>query len=123
MAPITKAQRAAIKRIFDRGPIYTNNLVASTIAANAGWQYTHVHSLPKNALRERAEGEGYDYIWVHPKYSPIYEDAADIVLDYALAKEMPYREFRRTVLTGYDCLMVEWRNMWLGIEPDGYVHS
>lgn len=34
-----------------------------------------------------------------------------------------YLAFRRTVKRGYDCLMVEWKGMWLGIEKDGYVHS
>ena len=36
---------------------------------------------------------------------------------------MTYREFRRTVHLGCDCIMVPWCNMWLGIEPDGYTHS
>jgi hypothetical protein len=36
---------------------------------------------------------------------------------------MTYRQFRKTVLQGYDCLMVEWSGMWLGIETDGYTHS
>ena len=34
-----------------------------------------------------------------------------------------YMEFRRSVVCGYDCIMVEWCGMWLGIEPDGYTHS
>ena len=34
-----------------------------------------------------------------------------------------YREFRKTVQQGYDCLMVEWCGMWLGIESDGHTHS
>ena len=36
---------------------------------------------------------------------------------------MTYLEFRRSVKQGYDCLMVFWCNMWLGIESDGYTHS
>jgi len=36
---------------------------------------------------------------------------------------MTYRQFRRTVKSGYDCIMVEWCGMWLGIETDGYTHS
>jgi len=36
---------------------------------------------------------------------------------------MTYLQFRRTVQHGFDCLMVEWCGMWLGIEEDGYVHS
>lgn len=34
-----------------------------------------------------------------------------------------YLQFRRSVKHGFDCLMVEWCGMWLGIEPDGYTHS
>jgi len=36
---------------------------------------------------------------------------------------MTYREFRRTVQQGFDCLMVPWSGMWLGIETDGHTHS
>ncbi len=36
---------------------------------------------------------------------------------------MSYLAFRRTVLGGYDCIMVKWCGMWLGIETDGYTHS
>lgn len=123
MKPITKAQRAAIKRIFDRGPIYSNNLVASVIAANAGWHYLSVDMLPKGGLRERVMEAGYTHVWVHGTYTPVYEDASSIVRDYALAKTLTYREFRCTVKTGYDCLIVQWRGMTLGIESDGYTHS
>ena len=34
-----------------------------------------------------------------------------------------YRQFRKTVQPAYDCIMVHWCNMWLGIEKDGYTHS
>jgi hypothetical protein len=34
-----------------------------------------------------------------------------------------YRRFRQTVMPGPGCVMVPWKGMWLGIEPDGYVHS
>jgi len=34
-----------------------------------------------------------------------------------------YRQFRRTVQPGPDCVMVRWSGMWLGIEYDGYTHS
>ena len=36
---------------------------------------------------------------------------------------MSYLQFRRTVAQGYDCVMVKWCGMWLGIELDGYTHS
>jgi len=38
-------------------------------------------------------------------------------------QNMSYREFRRTVSQGFDCVMVYWCDMWLGIETDGYTHS
>jgi hypothetical protein len=36
---------------------------------------------------------------------------------------MTYPQFRRTVQSGWDCVMVRWSGMWLGIELDGYTHS
>ena len=36
---------------------------------------------------------------------------------------LTYREFRKTVEWGFDCVMVPWCGMWLGIEKDGYTHS
>ena len=38
---------------------------------------------------------------------------------------IPYREFRRAnVEPGFfDCVMVRFCNMWLGVELDGYTHS
>lgn len=38
-------------------------------------------------------------------------------------QDLTYREFRKTVVQGFDCLMVKWCGMWLGIESDGYTHS
>lgn len=34
-----------------------------------------------------------------------------------------YLQFRRRVQHGYDCIMLQWCGMWLGIETDGYTHS
>ena len=34
-----------------------------------------------------------------------------------------YLQFRRSVSPCFDCLMVQWFGMWLGIEKDGYTHS
>ena len=36
---------------------------------------------------------------------------------------MSYRQFRKTVVFSFDCAMVKWHSMWLGIEQDGYTHS
>ena len=64
---ITRAQRVALKRVFDRGPIFDG----------LGWSMT-------------------------------------------------YRDFRRTVrpyLLSDPVILVPWRGMWIGIEPDGYTHT
>lgn len=37
--------------------------------------------------------------------------------------KMTYREFRRTLGAGYDCVMIKWAGIWIGIEKDGYTHS
>jgi hypothetical protein len=34
-----------------------------------------------------------------------------------------WRRFRAKVQPGPGCVMVPWKGMWLGIEPDGYTHS
>lgn len=34
-----------------------------------------------------------------------------------------YRAARKAVHVGYDCIMIFWCGMWLGIEKDGYTHS
>ena len=36
---------------------------------------------------------------------------------------LTYRAFRRTVWQGWDCIMVPWSGMTLGIELDGYTHT
>jgi hypothetical protein len=38
-------------------------------------------------------------------------------------QDMTYMQFRRSVQHGFDCVMVRWCGMWLGIEIDGYTHS
>jgi hypothetical protein len=34
-----------------------------------------------------------------------------------------YRQFRRRIHAGYDCIMINIWGMWIGIEKDGYTHS
>lgn len=34
-----------------------------------------------------------------------------------------YLTFRRTVLPGYECIMVHVSDMYIGIEKDGYRHT
>ncbi len=35
-----------------------------------------------------------------------------------------YLKFRRTAVNSHiGCMMLPWKGMWLGIEPDGHTHS
>jgi len=34
-----------------------------------------------------------------------------------------YRHFRKRVVQGWDCIMIPWCNMLVGIETDGYTHT
>jgi hypothetical protein len=111
---VTKEQQTAIKRIFDRGPVYPDNMSSVELAQKAGWYFVH---------NTNDEGNTVSAYWKHPHVHPRYEESDDIVRDYRLAKPMTYLQFRRTVHQGFDCLMVRWQGMWLGIEPDGYTHS
>jgi hypothetical protein len=48
----------------------------------------------------------------------------DEVVNHAKLKvRTSYLRFRRSVLPGPGCVMVPWKGMVLGIEPDGYTHS
>ena len=74
MVKTTKAQRMALKRIYDRRPIFP--------------------------------------------YRTDEEIAAGIK-----AVPITYKQFRRGLQAGYDCVMIQWAGMWVGIEPDGYAHT
>jgi len=78
MIILTKAQREALKRLYDRQPIYP-----------------HLTLLEEQMVKRKR-------LTVVP---------------------ITYRQFRRGVQPGPDCIMIQWCNMWLGIEPDGYTHS
>lgn len=45
------------------------------------------------------------------------------VYDRSPDNQTSYYDFRRRVKQGYDCVMLYWCGMWLGIEKDGYTHS
>jgi hypothetical protein len=34
-----------------------------------------------------------------------------------------YREFRKSLVHGFDCAMIPAAGMWIGIETDGYTHT
>lgn len=36
---------------------------------------------------------------------------------------LTYLQFRRTVVPGWDCVMVRWCQMYVGIEVCGYAHT
>lgn len=83
MVKLNRAQRLALKRIFDR----------TSLIARVG---------PNNVLLARAA-----------------ENEPNVRCEDILT----YRQFRTLVHSGWDCVMVPWCGMWLGIEPDGYTHS
>ena len=85
--PINRAQRIALKRVYDRCPLYDAGFQSGNSAA---WQNRRLDGTP-------GHGQGFQ-----PK---------------------TYRQFRRTVVRSFDCIMLPWCGMWLGIESDGYTHS
>jgi hypothetical protein len=121
MIPITKAQRVALKRIFDRRPIWKGGSSVEIVQQH-GWVFVRVEDLSEY-WREKITNPNIQYVWRNDRYSPIYVESDDIVRDYQLSEQLTYRQFRKTVAHGHDCLMVMWQNMWLGIEKDGYIHS
>ena len=36
--------------------------------------------------------------------------------------DMTFMQFRRSVTTALDCVMVHWCGQWLGIKTDGHTH-
>lgn len=111
----------AIKRLYDRTTIFKDG-TAAQIAMNAGWTFVKVEDLPDN-LKEKVTSLILTHVWVHDRYLPIYAESVDIVRDYALSEALTYRQFRKLVQHGHDCLMLAWQGMWIGIEKDGYTHS
>lgn len=73
---LNKAQQRSLKRVFDRGPVYSNE---------------DMKRLPNS----------------YQQY----------------CTRLTYRQFRKKVQFSFDCAMVPWCGMWLGIEQDGYTHS
>ena len=53
--------------------------------------------------------------------TPFYRLAPNT--DTMRVPSIQYRRFRAKVVPGPGCVMVPWKGMWLGIEPDGYTHS
>jgi hypothetical protein len=97
---LTRPQRIALKRLYDRGPIYKD-------------RDAYLRSLRRpNNYVDMSPSEQ----WAVDKELRILDwDAATI----------SYREFRRKVrpMVADTCVMVPWCGMWVGIEADGYTHS
>lgn len=95
MKPITKAQRAALKRVFDRTPL----LSRKTLPPN-----THSVAPYTNVTPNMITG--------------------DLLADWQNVTYRRFRRSVVGPLYRSDpCLMVPWCGMWLGIEADGYTHS
>lgn len=110
--PLTKAQRAALKSVYDRGPIF--NAAADKLLAAAGWTFDYTQEPVSWTWTHRVHGE-----WPRAQ-------AWALVERFAYARRKTYREFRRLALRPMrrgDPVMVPWCGMWLGIESDGYTHS
>lgn len=110
--PTTRAQREALKRVYDRGPLYA--APADKLLEAAGWTFDYIQ-------------EPVNWWWSHPLHGArVRVESAAIVEEFGYARRLSYRNFRRTASGPYrrgDALMVQWAGMWLGIEPDGYTHS
>ncbi len=89
MTKLNRAQRIALKALFDRGPIFSRKFVTVKLSDIAA----------------------------HPHISLAAQD---------YLPRVSYREFRATVaplLAGGGCVLVPWKGMTVGIEPDGYTHT
>lgn len=111
MKPITKAQRRAIHRLFQRHRPLKSGETAQQLARKEGWRFHY------------DEDDGISYWW-HPKAPHNqFDDAMEIVETRGLDRRVSYRAFRKSVQHGFDCLMVNVSGMWVGIEKDGYTHT
>ena len=55
--------------------------------------------------------------------SPTRRHRSGMELGVVPVPSIQWRRFRKRAVAGYDCIMLEWHGMWLGIERDGYTHS
>ena len=110
MKPITKEQRQAIHRIFQRHRPLQSGETPQSLARDAGWRFHY----------DEGTNEAF---WWHPTHPTEFPDAYDVVERFKLDQPATYRAFRKTVQHGFDCLMVQVSGMWIGIEKDGYSHT
>jgi hypothetical protein len=116
MIRTTRAQRVALKKLFDRGPIFTGGS-ADHILHKRGWTFGY--------CEEKLNRNDPDACWwVGPSGTPVYRDSAEIVLAYGMDRPWTYREFRRRAVPyGDGSLVIGWHGITIGIERDGYTHS
>jgi hypothetical protein len=116
MIRTTRAQRVALKRLFDRGPIFIKGSADSTLF-KLGWRFDH----DPDKLDHNAPDACW---WADPSGNKVVADSADIVLACGLDRALTYREFRRRAVPyGGGSLVIGWHGITVGIERDGYVHS
>lgn len=61
--------------------------------------------------------------WVSPGWREIDGVGERVKARVPLSQYLKFRR-RATWAFGSDrCIMLPWKGMWLGVEPDGYVHS
>ena len=106
---LTRAQRESLAKVFNHHRPIAGDESADQILAKNGW-----------TLEQAITGS---WVWTHPDHGPVRLDSPDIVERYGLGRRVTYREFRRWVQLGRDCIMVHVSGIWIGIEPDGYAHS
>ena len=107
---LTRAQRESLYKVFNHHRPVAGDESADQILALNGW------SLEKTAPNG-------PWAWTHPDHGPVIAASADIVERYGLGRRVTYREFRRWVQLGHDCIMVHVSGIWIGVEPDGHAHS
>lgn len=95
-ARLTKPQLIALKKVYDRTPLF-NNDTASHVSA---------------ARRFNVNPYGWNF-----------SEAEITAKDFPNLHRVSFREFRRSVIYQFDCILVPWVGMFLGIEHDGYTHS
>jgi hypothetical protein len=98
MVKTTRKQREAIFRVFLRD---FPSWVTPTQRLKSG----------------RETGTGASNVMEHMAFAKLYPETLVKV------PSVQYRRFRATVQPGPGCIMLHWKGMWLGIEPDGYTHS
>jgi hypothetical protein len=98
MVKTTRAQREALFRVFVR-------------------DFPRWVTPTKRLKSGRATGTGAGTIKEHMFFAAMHPD------DVVPVPSIQWRRFRASVQPGPGCIMVPWRNMWLGIEPDGHTHS